>query len=105
MSQRRWAALAILTLSATALAAQARAPRPPLDSITLAGFRWRSVGPANMMGRVSSVAGIPSPSKTFFVAGAAGGMAAGGCPRGRDEVGVQASGGSPSSGMVACGPS
>src|SRR5437879_13355706 len=27
-----------------------------------------------MGGRVSSVAGIPSPSKTFFVAGAAGGI-------------------------------
>src|SRR5256714_4512827 len=45
-----------------------------LDSTLLAGFRWRNVGPANMGGRVSSVAGIPSPSKTFFVAGAAGGI-------------------------------
>src|SRR5256885_3702825 len=46
----------------------------PLDSTLLAGFRWRNVGPANMGGRVSSVAGIPSPSKTFFIAGAAGGI-------------------------------
>src|SRR5205807_6832476 len=61
-------------------------PRPPsgmtlttgsggivLDSTLLAGFRWRNIGPANMGGRVSSVAGIPSPSRTFFVAAAAGG--------------------------------
>src|SRR5438132_13830961 len=45
-----------------------------LYSEHLAGFRWRNIGPANMGGRVSSVAGIPSPSKTFFVAGAAGGI-------------------------------
>jgi len=45
-----------------------------LDSTLLAGFRWRNIGPANMGGRVSSVAGIPSPSKTFFIAAAAGGI-------------------------------
>ena len=45
-----------------------------LDSTLLAGFRWRNIGPANMGGRVSSVTGIPSPSKTFFVAAAAGGI-------------------------------
>ncbi len=45
-----------------------------LDSTLLAGFRWRNIGPANMGGRVSSVVGIPSPSKTFFVAAAAGGI-------------------------------
>src|SRR6267154_995448 len=45
-----------------------------LDSTLLAGFRWRNIGPANMGGRVSSVAGIPSPSRTFFVAAAAGGI-------------------------------
>ncbi|HLZ45556.1 MAG TPA: hypothetical protein VKQ05_07745, partial [Gemmatimonadales bacterium] len=55
----------------------APAPAPAagaLDSTLLAGFRWRSIGPANMGGRVSSVVGIPSPSKTFFIAGAAGGI-------------------------------
>lgn len=45
-----------------------------LDSLTLAGFRWRTVGPANFEGRVADVVGIPSPSKTFFVAAAAGGI-------------------------------
>ncbi|MGH7709653.1 MAG: WD40/YVTN/BNR-like repeat-containing protein, partial [Gemmatimonadaceae bacterium] len=44
------------------------------DSLTLAGLRWRNIGPANFMGRVSDVAGIPSPSKTFFLAAAAGGI-------------------------------
>ncbi|MEO7773960.1 MAG: hypothetical protein ABIT61_04570, partial [Steroidobacteraceae bacterium] len=46
----------------------------PIDSSTVAGMRWRSVGPANFMGRMSDVVGIPGPSKTVFVAAAAGGI-------------------------------
>jgi photosystem II stability/assembly factor-like uncharacterized protein len=45
-----------------------------LDSLTLAGLRWRNIGPATMEGRVSDIVGIPWPSKTFFVATAAGGI-------------------------------
>src|SRR5438309_3533407 len=77
MTLRLWAAVAVLATTAAApplapsLAAQGT---QPLDSTLLAGFRWRNLGPANMGGRVSSVVGIPSPSKTFFVAGAAGGI-------------------------------
>src|SRR5260370_30975713 len=75
MTLRLWAALAVLT---TAVAASPFSPSlaaqvtQSLDSTLLAGFRWRNIGPANMGGRVSSVVGIPSPSKTFFIAGAAG---------------------------------
>src|SRR5438034_7907492 len=82
MSPHRRAVAVLLSLlgpALSALAAQAppappSPPAPPLDSTLLAGFRWRNVGPANMGGRVSSVVGIPSPSKTFFVAAAAGGI-------------------------------
>ncbi len=45
-----------------------------LDSAAIAGMPWRTVGPANFMGRLSDVVGIPSPSKTIFVAAAAGGI-------------------------------
>jgi hypothetical protein len=45
-----------------------------LDSALLAGLRWRSIGPANMAGRVTDVEGIPSPSKTFYFAAASGGI-------------------------------
>ena len=44
------------------------------DSLTIAALKWRQVGPANTSGRVADVEGIPSPSKTFFVAAAAGGI-------------------------------
>ena len=40
----------------------------------LDGLNLRSVGPANMVGRVTDVEGIPSPSRTFYVASAAGGV-------------------------------
>jgi len=60
-------------LLAPAAGAQA-AKSAPLDSATIAGFRWRSIGPANMGGRIADIAGIPSPSKTFYVAAAGGGI-------------------------------
>src|ERR1700682_4781218 len=46
----------------------------PLDSATLAGFRWRAVGPANMGGRVTDVEGVPGNPKVFYVATATGGI-------------------------------
>src|SRR5688572_796353 len=70
MTGFRWYALAALMVSATEVAAQGVA----VDSAVLASLRWRQVGPANMMGRVTDVEGIPSPSRTFFVAAAAGGI-------------------------------
>src|ERR671920_1546645 len=62
--------LAGLAVTSGALTAEAQS----LDSLTLAGFRWRTVGPANFEGRVADIAGIPSPSRTFFVAAAGGGI-------------------------------
>ncbi len=46
----------------------------PLDSTFLAALKWRSIGPANMSGRVSDIEGLPGPSRTFYVAAAAGGL-------------------------------
>jgi len=62
------AALAAPLIPLTALAGQ------DLDPEILSAFRWRQIGPANMAGRVTDVEGIPSPSKTFYVAAAAGGI-------------------------------
>ena len=65
----------LLAVAATALHAQAPTSAPgALDSVTLSALRWRAVGPANMGGRIADVEGIPSPSKTFFVAVAGGGI-------------------------------
>ncbi|MDX1395452.1 MAG: hypothetical protein R3195_13775 [Gemmatimonadota bacterium] len=43
------------------------------DSAFLARFRWRSVGPANIAGRVTDVEGVPG-TPVFYVATAAGGI-------------------------------
>ena len=62
------------TLAPSLAPAQAPAARAvQVDSATLAGMRWRQVGPANMSGRVTDVEGIPG-SKTFYFAAAAGGI-------------------------------
>lgn len=66
----RFLAVALVAMAATAPLLQAQS----LDSATTAGMRWRNVGPANFEGRVSDVVGIPGPSKTLFVAAAAGGI-------------------------------
>jgi hypothetical protein len=66
------AVLATLALG-RAHAQPAASPRV-LDTETLNALRCRPIGPANMMGRVADVEGIPSPSKTFSVASAAGGI-------------------------------
>ena len=66
-SIRSFAGIALTLFSAAAGAQQ-------LDSTTIAALRWRPVGPANMSGRITDVEGIPSPSKTFYVAAAAGGV-------------------------------
>src|SRR5204863_3961407 len=81
---------AILSLLlATPLAAQARqatnSPSAPLSSPVPASISpeadalrrltWRSIGPANNAGRVSVVVGVPGDITTYYVAGAAGGIA------------------------------
>ncbi len=43
------------------------------DSAFMAALRWRSIGPANMSGRVTDIEGIPGTG-TFFVAAATGGI-------------------------------
>src|SRR3954465_15941074 len=46
----------------------------PLDSATLAGFRWRAIEPANMGGRVTDVEGVPGNPKVFYGAATTGGI-------------------------------
>ena len=69
--------VASASLAAAPLAAQSAATparRAPLDSTVISAFRWRPLGPANMGGRIADIAGIPGPSKTFYVATVAGGI-------------------------------
>ena len=75
MKTHRPIALLALTAGLIAPVAIASAQQSTkLDSATSAFFTWRNVGPADMGGRVADIAGIPSPSKTFYVAAAGGGI-------------------------------
>ena len=58
----------VTALAATPVLAQT------IDQAAIDGLRWRNIGPANTMGRITDVEGIPSPSRTFFVAAAGGGV-------------------------------
>ncbi|NNF37264.1 MAG: hypothetical protein HKN71_01245 [Gemmatimonadetes bacterium] len=62
--------LALLPMAAPASAQSS----VTLDEDWMEAFEWREIGPANMSGRVTDVEGLPSPSKTFYVAAAAGGI-------------------------------
>ena len=41
---------------------------------SIKNMKWRPIGPANMGGRVTDIAGIPGDPATFYVAGADGGL-------------------------------
>lgn len=68
-------ALGLLAFGTLAIAAPVGAQlTQDISEELMEEMRWRSIGPANMGGRVSDVEGIPSPSKTFYVASAASGV-------------------------------
>ena len=67
-------------LASTSLLAQAAPGRPAAAPATneadvLRKLTWRSIGPANNAGRISVIVGIPGDVSTYYVAGAAGGIA------------------------------
>jgi photosystem II stability/assembly factor-like uncharacterized protein len=63
-------ALVVAPLLAVAAHAQdARTVRSAVEKLA-----WRSIGPTNEAGRVSVVVGVPGDYKTFYVAGANGGV-------------------------------
>ncbi len=47
--------------------------KPPLEA-ALDRLEWRSIGPANMGGRIADVEGVPGDPNTVFVASASGGL-------------------------------
>lgn len=69
-------ALAALALPSTAASqrAPATAPRSSVDTSALARLTFRSIGPANMMGRSTDVEGVPGNANVVYVGTAAGGL-------------------------------
>ena len=68
-------ALLILTLLPLSGAArQDKQTTQPKEAAALSGLRWRSIGPANMGGRVTDIVGVPGDPYTYYVGGADGGI-------------------------------
>ena len=62
----------VAALAVTGFPALLSAQTP--DAATLAGIRWRSIGPVNMAGRITDVEVDPRNPKVFYIAGATGGI-------------------------------
>jgi len=66
--------LAFLLLSIFGYAPPLASQAPPLTAATVAGLTFRSIGPANMSGRIVDVAVVESNTATFYAASATGGL-------------------------------
>ena len=68
----------VLPLNASLVAQRSPAPNAPsrstVDTTALARLDFRSIGPANMMGRATDVEGVPGNPNTVYVGTAAGGV-------------------------------
>ena len=64
----------LLCVAVLFLAAPAAAQDPSRIADAIRHLEWRPIGPANMGGRVTDIAGIPGDPKIFYVAGADGGL-------------------------------
>src|SRR5215470_2847251 len=65
--------LVLLTLTAAKTQAQSSAPPGGVDPAFFSGLRYRLVGPSRG-GRVTTITGVPSQPKTFYIGVASGGL-------------------------------
>ncbi|HSF15923.1 MAG TPA: hypothetical protein VLK65_10265 [Vicinamibacteria bacterium] len=70
MSFKTFAAMTIVCLLRNVAAAE----EPTAEARAIRSLAWRSIGPANMGGRVSAILGVAGDPKTYWVAGADGGI-------------------------------
>src|SRR5260370_6429035 len=66
---RRYLMLCVLLAIPTATFAQAK-----VDETVLKNLQWRSIGPANMGGRIDDIAVVESNTNIFYVGAATGGV-------------------------------
>ena len=65
--------LLLLIAAVTPIAVRSATPESN-EAALLANLKWRSIGPANMGGRVTDIVGVPGDPYTFYVGGADGGI-------------------------------
>src|SRR5215510_8322101 len=64
----------VLIIAAIMPTAVRSASPEPTEAALLANLKWRSIGPANMGGRVTAIEGVRGDPFTFYVGGADGGI-------------------------------
>jgi hypothetical protein len=65
---------AVLTIALVVLFPMAIAAEEAPEAAALKSLKWRSTGPANVGGRITDIDGIPGDPRTFYAAGADGGL-------------------------------
>ena len=66
-------AICLLAFVATLFAQNGGQPKSPLET-AFSRLEWRSIGPANMGGRIADVEGVPGDPNVVYVASASGGL-------------------------------
>jgi photosystem II stability/assembly factor-like uncharacterized protein len=66
-------ALCLLSFAVNVCAQNGAPPKSPLET-ALSRLEWRSIGPANMGGRIADVEGVPGDPNVVYVASASGGL-------------------------------
>jgi photosystem II stability/assembly factor-like uncharacterized protein len=66
-------AICLLVITAPEISAQNGKPKSPLEE-AFSRLEWRSIGPANMGGRVADVEGVPGDPNIVYVGSASGGV-------------------------------
>src|SRR5574338_253866 len=66
-------ALCLLAFIVNVSAQNGAQPKSPLET-ALSRLEWRSIGPANMGGRIADVEGVPGDANVVYVASASGGL-------------------------------
>jgi photosystem II stability/assembly factor-like uncharacterized protein len=66
-------ALCLLAFAVNAFAQNGGQPKSPLET-AFSRLEWRSIGPANMGGRIADVEGVPGDPNVVYVASASGGL-------------------------------
>ncbi|MBK7406520.1 MAG: hypothetical protein IPJ41_18475 [Phycisphaerales bacterium] len=69
-----WHAPSAISVSSVVKDEASAQPQRTLTRLDLRDFAWRSIGPANMGGRVADIALAPGDAKTFYVGYATGGL-------------------------------
>lgn len=69
-----WSFFVAVVVAGVTTGIDASAQEQSAEAEAIANLAWRPIGPANMGGRVSAIAGIPGDPKIFYVGGADGGI-------------------------------